>query len=729
MNTKLTIKNFRVFDENGVSIELNPISILTGSNSSGKSTIVKALLLLQDFCQQLKADFEEGRQLRLENYKMDFHKQPNSILGSFDLARHRKSSSNTEERDINDNITIEVEVKSFWLLQNVILHLEFGTIERDELNNGYLQAYSIKTLDEIIIYQADRGGDASMDFSSVKRNFLHFLYGQHAFAKWQEEMNRCQALSADPDEKIAQGFDGSNDNISENIGIEAVFDVLNWQVSHCEQTWKSEYHSSANSLIRDEKEIEPSFIRNSPNLNVFCYFPCLEILKDTPKDNIKSIINQAIESNDFEKGKMYNYTYLMGMDNYSNATAQEIINEFFDLFEKSGSGTLHEFISKVEDELFFIDPDIPLFGGKQNRFAFPFCNPAWHCKSDYLKHWGLIIMGMDLINKAMTKTNKEYFRYDMVNDKVYYFMETGVRNYCRQIIEEIFVQILPNDISYIPTTILTQQRMYSLEDNSVFSNKLKLYFEVTRRFATAYSRMDFVSRQRYEEYLHYEPNSFINKWIKALDVAHHVKIETHAEGYGVTISLFESEDDINGMPLADKGIGILQLFIILLNIEIAILESITNVLRNPIKTDGLNEKAIEYLSSYSELHPITVALEEPESHLHPKYQSLLADMIVEAYTQYNVHFLIETHSEYLIRKLQLLVARSAKNEDGDKDNSPFQIFNNDKVSIYYIYSRLEARDADTPQVKAISICSDGYLNDTFGPGFFDEATSLSRQLM
>lgn len=183
------------------------------------------------------------------------------------------------------------------------------------------------------------------------------------------------------------------------------------------------------------------------------------------------------------------------------------------------------------------------------------------------------------------------------------------------------------------------------------------------------------------------------------------------------------------MPLADKGIGILQLFIILLNIEIAILESITNVLRNPIKTDGLNEKAIEYLSSYSELHPITVALEEPESHLHPKYQSLLADMIVEAYTQYNVHFLIETHSEYLIRKLQLLVARSAKNEDGDKDNSPFQIFNNDKVSIYYIYSRLEARDADTPQVKAISICSDGYLNDTFGPGFFDEATSLSRQLM
>lgn len=726
MNTKLTIKNFRVFDENGVSIDLNPISILTGSNSSGKSTIVKALLLLQDFCQQLKADFEEGRQLRLENYKMDFHKQPNSILGSFDLARHHKRSSNAEDKGTNDNIIIEVQVKSFWLLQDVILHLEFGTIERDELNNGYLQACSIKTLDEKTIYQADRGGNASMDFSSVKRNFLHFLYGQHAFSEWQHEMNRCAALSTEPDEKIAQGFDDSNDNIINNLGIEEFFDVLDWQSSHCEQEWKSGYHSSAKSLIRDEEDIEPSFIKNSPNLNVFCYYPCLEMLKDINKNEIRSFINQAIKSYDLDMNKSYDYSYATA-NNY--ATAQEIINEFIDLFEKSDSDTIHEFISKVEDELFFIDPDIPLFGGKQNKFAFPFCNPSWHCKSDYLKHWGLITMAMDLINKAVTKTDKKYFRDNIVDYTIYYFMETALRDYCRQIIEEIFIQILPNDVSYIPTTILTQQRMYSLEDNSVFSNKLKSYFEVTRRFATAYSRMDIVLRQRYKEYLHYEPNSFINKWINALDIAHHVKIETHAEGYGVTISLFESETEKKGMPLADKGIGILQLFIILLNIEIAILESITNVLRNPNKTDGLNEKAIKYLSSYSELHPITVALEEPESHLHPKYQSLLADMIVEAYTQYNVHFIIETHSEYLIRKLQLLVARSTKKEEGDNDNTSVQNFNSDKVSIFYIYSPNEARDADVSQVKAISICSDGYLNDTFGPGFFDEATSLSRQLM
>ena len=54
MNTKLTIKNFRVFDENGVTIDLSPITILTGCNSSGKSSIVKAVILLDSFLKQVK---------------------------------------------------------------------------------------------------------------------------------------------------------------------------------------------------------------------------------------------------------------------------------------------------------------------------------------------------------------------------------------------------------------------------------------------------------------------------------------------------------------------------------------------------------------------------------------------------------------------------------------------------------------------------------------------------
>ena len=111
----------------------------------------------------------------------------------------------------------------------------------------------------------------------------------------------------------------------------------------------------------------------------------------------------------------------------------------------------------------------------------------------------------------------------------------------------------------------------------------------------------------------------------------------------------------------------------------------------------------------------TICIEEPEIHLHPKYQSLLADMFVEAYQKYNIHFIIETHSEYLIRKLQTMVA-SKNNELGSGD-----------VSIYYIASNDECDGVD--KVRKINIMEDGRLSSPFGTGFFDEADNLAMELL
>ena len=112
----------------------------------------------------------------------------------------------------------------------------------------------------------------------------------------------------------------------------------------------------------------------------------------------------------------------------------------------------------------------------------------------------------------------------------------------------------------------------------------------------------------------------------------------------------------------------------------------------------------------------TIAIEEPEIHLHPRFQSLLADMFAYAMKNYNINFIIETHSEYLIRKMQLLVA------NGDVKS--------DDISLLYVNDPDENKRPDgEPQIKDIGICSDGYLNESFGPGFFDEASSLSRKLL
>ena len=83
MITKYTIKNFRVFDENGASFDLKPLTILTGCNSSGKSSIVKSLLLLCDYLSSLKEDKKNGKKPILTSHELDFMKKPHSKLGRF----------------------------------------------------------------------------------------------------------------------------------------------------------------------------------------------------------------------------------------------------------------------------------------------------------------------------------------------------------------------------------------------------------------------------------------------------------------------------------------------------------------------------------------------------------------------------------------------------------------------------------------------------------------------
>lgn len=53
----------------------------------------------------------------------------------------------------------------------------------------------------------------------------------------------------------------------------------------------------------------------------------------------------------------------------------------------------------------------------------------------------------------------------------------------------------------------------------------------------------------------------------------------------------------------------------------------------------------------------SVVLEEPEIHLHPLAQSLLAELFVEVSHKRNIQFIVETHSEHLFRRMQTLVAR------------------------------------------------------------------------
>ena len=187
-------------------------------------------------------------------------------------------------------------------------------------------------------------------------------------------------------------------------------------------------------------------------------------------------------------------------------------------------------------------------------------------------------------------------------------------------------------------------------------------------------------------------NSYLIEVMKILEVPGEVKVERFLN-YISVIYLQKNEKKI---PLADIGYGFSQLIPIVLKIF--------NLFPNDPDLPRIDVLTKE-----------TLILEEPEANLHPNLQSKLADLLALSLAYYpGMQFIVETHSEYLIRKLQYLTAK----KELQPDQSVIYYFNADK----YV-SREE------PKVKKIEITPTGNLTDTFGPGFYDEATRLKFDLM
>lgn len=217
---------------------------------------------------------------------------------------------------------------------------------------------------------------------------------------------------------------------------------------------------------------------------------------------------------------------------------------------------------------------------------------------------------------------------------------------------------------------------------AVRANTKRLYTNDSQGTSFNELILDYRSREIPEESL-----SFINKWLTRFNIADDLIFENIE---GVATSLYLRKGD-KKTALADLGYGITQFLPILLKVSLEI----------PINP---KRKGFNYVKKL-------ILLEEPETNLHPKFQSLMADFLIDALKTFEIRFLIETHSEYLIRKTQLLTAES-------------QIPKTDSV-IYYFPSP----ENENSKVSKIRISSNGTLDSEFGSGFFDEATNLKLELL
>jgi predicted ATPase len=123
---------------------------------------------------------------------------------------------------------------------------------------------------------------------------------------------------------------------------------------------------------------------------------------------------------------------------------------------------------------------------------------------------------------------------------------------------------------------------------------------------------------------------------------------------------------------------------------LAIAESIIESHRKIVEKGALFQEDLSF-----------ILIEEPEANLHPALQSKLADLFLDAYDSFGIRFILETHSEYMIRKSQLL----------SLENKFFSLYYFDKEAPY--------------QMKYLE---NGKFDKSFGEGFVDIADNIEVEI-
>lgn len=264
-------------------------------------------------------------------------------------------------------------------------------------------------------------------------------------------------------------------------------------------------------------------------------------------------------------------------------------------------------------------------------------------------------------------------------------------SFIKAMIKEALQPEFIDRIGYVDSSTVEVKRNYSLDGTNNFGNLWKKYNALIVRKGGDYE---------YNYICGYKPGAFINKWLKEFGICDSLKIENEEGQLRIKLVTNESPD---GRMLADYGYGVTQLVSLLLNIEIAI----SRVERYPIRFMGHPFEA----DSYESTKPFWLIIEEPEVHLHPLLQSKLADMFRDASNHY-VKLIVETHSEYFVRRSQVLVAESGYDRLTLEDKNSFKVY----------YFPVEGLPYD------MKYQTNGYFEEPFGEGFFDEAGKWSRQL-
>ena len=703
-------ENFRIFRER-CDFDLAPITVLTGANSSGKSTVIKALKLFQRFWENPKGQ-----------YQLDFTEGSHQ-LGDFEMSLSKHS-------DNNKDFIVRYYIKDV-LFGNLCVENKFVIDESNKMRNGRLLQSCIfqdSVEEPVLLYRTQDDGKSLTYFwnmdeiiktviprrKELEKECIKFLKKARKYLKKYDHSIGFGSVTdfgdytGEPENTITLGYiyPAITQKFCDHLGVDfQKYKELDDYIrifSSAMMYGHQDGDEDANKIIVYLEHFNSDYLYDSKilrliaKINVDQYDKFEEVLwmlivQHYPEvqsycdyHSFKKIIEE-IENNypnrDWNEmmclNKSLNTSRLVKRgDCLWRKVIKKKITTNFDAFYKDLEKEYIKDIALIKcesfddgtiEEHFPEDSGIHLFSKKRQ----------WH-------------INLNLNPKGETEEiNLHFFETGETERETLMY----ILNYLIGIEKHLFnddarkkfhlVNVLINNLRE-NLNDLTYKRI-----EAIFSAKIKFIESIranTQRMYT-YTSQGTTFNDFLLEYMNCKWESkhkkFLTKWIEEFGIGK--KIEFRQDS-GVGFKIIVEKEDHTKENLVDLGYGVTQFLPILMNIVYC---------ANQRKT--------------------TFVIEEPETNLHPKFQSKIADMFVDAYKTFGISFIVETHSEYFIRKLQYLTAKG-------------EITPDDTAINYVGKPDPDERDYGEEQVRKIRIKRNGQLSQPFGSGFTDESSHWIKEM-
>ena len=661
----IRFENFRIF-KNRTDLDFKNITVLTGANSSGKSTVINGMRLIKGNYSDLK--FSE----RATDFELDSVFEKNFDVGeiisrygdlgkciSFDADKKDEFTFSLQKkmRMIDDTAIIDftVQIQDNNLKNGKLIKLEmkskstgfiFLTIyEKKKIERDATKREEYETDEQYFLASSGRHLD-DFDYLMTQIN-LNFFYDH--YLEWiiknnnyyREQNDIYDLIKKLNDNQIKkEELENAIKNVNEKYEADLVITTSNGVISG----------------VEDEADVNPYMAPNDIGIS-------------------KKDLNEIIDS--LTKGKFYDFSSLWAENPEHEELFVKMITNVYGKYDaeslKELTTEILSFLSNIEwkSKLPEIDSklDYLYFNDKRKVSGLSLSDYAGDSMSveELKERWAgrgesfltskfeAVKSKSDLINFLKSQLQKSQYKFSTAED--YFYNNFIFHNL--NLIKNVFRSF--KNAEFISADRSSSERSKSLSDEddlSRLSRKLFSFEKEDRNIIDA----------------------FLNKWQREFGIAEKVTFEKDKDTANFKIFINKDDRDI---LLADMGFGVSQLLPIILACYPG----------NKI-----------------------VAIEEPETNLHPALQSKLADFFIDAAQQFNIQFIIETHSEYLIRKLQYLTAKTDSNLEPED-------------TVIYYFSHPDKVPVGEDQVKKININDDGSLTDDFGTGFFDEALHWKFELI